>query len=197
MADNTPQKRKGDEGGQLKKTAFDADRSATESSTVMVMSFAFEILKHYQAKEFQEALRLIDQFYSLPPTHPQFRQECFRTQFKIIQASCWSSLGINQEESNKILQNILHIDPNNSFAHYAFGVMTYNNGDFRGSIKYFDRAVELNAPSMRRAMEYRAKAATLDDLMNSGKAFLFLCIRADFIFILQQTMSTSKIDSCK
>lgn len=206
MTDNTPKKRKGSfseegEGRRMrsKKVDWSPTASTTPSVIVSPVNFPLEILKRYQAKEFEEALSLIDQFYKLPPTHPQYRKEDARAEFQIIQATCWNSMGINQAEADNLLQNVLERDPNNSFALYAYGVMLYNNGDFRGSIEPFDKAIELNPASMRRAMEYRAKAATLSELMNSGEETFsqIFHIRAVSIFPLKHTTTTSTTDSRK
>lgn len=140
--------------------------SATKQTSI---NFAFEILKLYQTKQYESALSLIDQLKKLPPTHPQYRKEDARTEFKIIEATILAETK-REAEAETILKRILEKDPNNSFALYAKGVMLYNNGDFRGSVKPLDRAIALNATSMRRAMDYRAKAGMLIDLVNEGKS---------------------------
>lgn len=144
-----------------------ASTSSAPKQNVITLNYAFEILKLYQFKQYEEALSLIAQFKKLPPTHPQYRKEDARTEFKIIEATILADTS-REAEANTILQAILQKEPNNSFALYAYGVMLYNSGDFRGSIKPFDKAIALNAGSMRRAMDYRAKAGTLIELVNSG-----------------------------
>lgn len=158
--------------------------NSAPKQSVIAVNYAFDILKHYQAKQYDEALILIEQFKKLTPTHPQYRKEGARTEFKIIEATILAETN-RLEEANEILQAVLERDPNNSFALYAEGVMLYNNGDFKGSVRPFDKAIAINEAAMRRAMEYRAKAGTLIELVNSGKAvyqpfcYLFEC----FVFI--------------
>lgn len=162
--------------------------SAPKQSAVVV-NYAFEILNQYQNKRYDEALILIEQFKKLPPNHPQYRKEEARTEFKIIEATILAETN-RLEEANAILQAVLEKNPNNSFALYAKGVMLYNNGDFRGSVEPFDKAIEINPATMRRAMEYRAKASTLIELVNLGKAVNLFVICFHLLSSQQPTNST-------
>lgn len=126
------------------------------------------ILKTYSAKEYEKCLSLIDEAMSLPIYHPQYMAvKC--TQYKIIQAACWTMTGLKVPETFAILKEVIEAEPQNSFALYGYGLAQYRNGDFNSCIESFAKAIHFNpSGAMKRAMEYKAKARTLLDMANDA-----------------------------
>jgi tetratricopeptide (TPR) repeat protein len=116
------------------------------------------ILKAFQGKEYQNCLDLLDQLSE--STREQ-------TQFLIIRASCWTHQDINFDKSAEIFNDVIRKEPTNSFAYYGLGLNQYRYGDLKGCQISFSKAVELNR-SMRKAMEFKAKAKSLLDLITDG-----------------------------
>lgn len=81
-----------------------------------------QIIKAFLAKKYDECLQLID--ISLAQTGDT-------TQLRILQASCWNQLGINFEEAEQQLQEVIFDEPNNAFAYYGLGLSYYLMGDFK------------------------------------------------------------------
>lgn len=86
----------------------------------------------------------------------------------IIEAGCWTHLGINHAEAVDSLKNIIQKDPQNSFAFYGLGFNFYMNGKFKESLQPFTRAIDLNAKSMGRAVVYKEKAEKICDILATG-----------------------------
>jgi tetratricopeptide (TPR) repeat protein len=67
------------------------------------------------------------------------------TQMRILQASCWTQLGIKIEETEHQLQEVIQCEPNNAFAFYGLGLCYYLHGEFAKCILPFTRASEISA----------------------------------------------------
>lgn len=143
--------------------------------TKQPVNYCTSILKTYQTKEYEECLKLIDEFLQLPPTHPQYKPEQSCSQYKIIQAACYTMMDINQEETLLALTQIIKLEPTNSFAIYCLGLAQYRNGDLTGCMDSFGTAIDLNPTgAMKRAMEMKAKAKRLMDLLCDGELKSYL-----------------------
>lgn len=135
------------------------------------LNYCQSILKTYQTKNYEECLKLIDDFLKLPTTHPQYKPEKSCSQFKIIQAACWTMMDMNQKEALQSLNEIIKSEPTNSFAIYGIGFSQYRNGDLTGCMDSFSAAIDLNPTgAMKRAMEFKAKAKFLMDLLCDGES---------------------------
>lgn len=143
--------------------------------TKQPVNYCTSIFNTYQAKEYDECLKLIEEFLQLPPTHPQYKPEQSCSQYKIIQAACYTMMDINQEETLLALSQIIKLEPKNSFAIYCLGLSQYRNGDLTGCMDSFGTAIDLNPTgAMKRAMEMKAKAKRLMDLLCDGELNCYL-----------------------
>lgn len=107
----------------------------------------------YQKKQYKECLKLIEESQKADPSN---------VQHKILQASCWSLLNINNAETYKMLKQIIKDDPKNSFAYYGIGLAHYCDGELMESVSYLTRAVELNpSNAMQKAVELKQKATNV------------------------------------
>ena len=155
------------------------------------VNYCKEILINYQAKNYAECLKLIADFQKLPLSDPQYKGEGEIVQYKIIQAACWTSMNIKKNETSEVLHDVLEKDPKNSFALYGLGLHQYNNGYFEHCIESFGKAVEYNpTAAMKRAVEYKAMAKNLLDLIIEGSKILPARSRQRFlIFFLSSFFS--------
>lgn len=112
-------------------------------------------------RKYQKSLELIEralQTKSIDETH-----------LKILQAGCWTHLGMNQSEAVRQLSEVIAMDPTNSFAFYGIGLNFYLNGELEKSLDPFTRALELNESSMIRAVKYKENAMKVLKLLSDGE----------------------------
>lgn len=89
-------------------------------------------------------------------------------QLTILEVGCWTHLGINHDEGNQMLTELIQKNPKNSFAFYGLGLNLYMNGKFEESLHPFTRALELNPMSMQRAAVYKEQAAKIASVLKDG-----------------------------
>lgn len=140
---------------------------------IATVNYRSVILQKYSSKEFSECLALIDELFQLPASHPEYMTKQQLSQIKIIQCACWTMMDIHQAETLKELNKIIAVEPKNSFAFYALGLAQYRNGELSVCLDSFTRAVDLNpSGAMKWAMEYKAKAKSIYDLLYDGESYL-------------------------
>ena len=105
-----------------------------------------QISKLFLAKKYDSCLKLIEE--SLKTWDDV-------TQLRILQASCWTQLGINFEEAEYQLNEVIQKEPDNGFAYYGLGLSYYFLGDFSKCIAPFTRASELNEATTDRASIFK------------------------------------------
>jgi tetratricopeptide (TPR) repeat protein len=118
-----------------------------------------QIITLFLAKRYMECLKMIDVAYCDD-----------MTQMRILQASCWTQLGIKTEETEHQLQEIIQSEPNNAFAFYGLGLSYYLLGDFGKCIGPFTRAFELNESAMARADLFKGYAMNVLKLFKDASA---------------------------
>lgn len=134
------------------------------------LNYNQSILKTYQTKDYAECLKLMDEFLQLPTAHPQYKPNQSCSQYKIIQAACWTMTDVNHKETLESLQEIIKAEPTNSFALYGLGLAQYLNGDLTRCMDSFGTAINLNPTgAMKRAMEFKSKAKSFLDLLRDGE----------------------------
>lgn len=112
-----------------------------------------QIIIAHQKQEYESCLALIEKSLELNPSN---------TSHKILKASCWTLLNINGAETFAVLKQIIKEEPKNSFAYYGIGLKHYNDGELMESIKYLNKAVELNPTNaMQMAVELKCKAQSV------------------------------------
>lgn len=128
-----------------------------------------EILKTFQSKEYGKCLEMIEKLKNFK------QKQTFNvndSQFKIIQAACWTMLDVNNEEASNNLSEVIKQEPKNSFAFYGLGLHQYRQGNLEESLRSFGTAIDLNpSGAMKRAMEFKAKAKSMMDLIFDGEFF--------------------------
>lgn len=148
---------------------------------IPTVNYRSVILQKYSSKEFSECLDLIDELFQLPTSHSEYMTKQQLSQIKIIQCACWTMMDKNQAVTLKELNQIIAVEPKNSFAFYALGLAQYRNGELSVCLNSFTRAVDLNpSGAMKWAMEYKAKAKSLYDLLYDGESYLPVCLLIDF-----------------
>jgi tetratricopeptide (TPR) repeat protein len=143
------------------------------------------ILKAFQSKEYERCLKMIDTIKN--------NREIFEangSQYKIIMAACWTMLEINSETVYKMLKEVVEKEPKNSFAYYGLGLHQYRQGELNECMESFRIAIDLNpSGAMKRAMEFKAKAKSLMDLICNGKSKIFILFYLNlhlFIFLISK-----------
>lgn len=123
------------------------------------------ILQAFQSREYDKCLEMIETMrVSNGPI------DVTTSQFLIIKAACWTMLNIKSEKTFEILGDIIKKEPKNSFAYYGLGLWQYRRADLQESIKSFATAIDLNGTqAMKRALEFKAKAKSVLDLIRDGK----------------------------
>lgn len=125
------------------------------------------ILKTFQMKDYPKCLEMIGKAKkeTLGPND---------SQFKIIQAACWTMMDENSDKAFEALNAIIENEPKNSFAFYGLGLHQFRQGELAACIRSFGSAIDLNpSGAMKRAMEFKAKAKSLLELVNDGKLKLY------------------------
>lgn len=127
------------------------------------------IFKSYQCKEYEKCLEMIEEIMKQKPKQAQ-KEDAMYTQYKIIQAACWTMMDINKDKIADQLMTIIKKEPRNSFAHYGYGLYQYHEGKMSAAIESFGKAIDLNPTgAMKRAMELKAKAKSLMDMLCDGE----------------------------
>lgn len=143
-----------------------------------------EIQKSFQNKEYEKCLKQIDEFLECFPDTLNENKD--QSQICLVRAACWAMMDVNKEEAFKLLREILKKEPKNSFAFYVYGLAQYRNGDLDASMVSFGKAVDLNKTnSMKRGLEYKAKAKNFLDTIRDGKFY----IRLKFYFCFNRNRS--------
>lgn len=143
-----------------------------EEAPKPTFNYGREIFLAYQAKEYDECQRLVNELIVLPIGHPHYKSDEDLTEYKIILTACWTFQNQKKERTFKTLSEIIDKQPKNSFARYGFGLYQYNKGDFQGATESFKLAVDFSeAGRMKKAMEYKEMALNLNQLLNEGKFF--------------------------
>lgn len=125
------------------------------------------IFKLYQGKEYEKCLELTEDVLNESKTQ---KEDPLVTQYEIIQAACWTMLERNEEKVKNQLLKIIANEPQNSFAHYGFGLYHYYQGNLGFSIEAFTTAIDLNpSGAMKKALELKVKAKNFMDLLSEGK----------------------------
>jgi tetratricopeptide (TPR) repeat protein len=125
------------------------------------------IFRSYQAKEYEKCLQMIDEILKQSKTEIE---DPLMTQYKIIQAACWTMLEVHKEKIKSQLMEIITKDPKNSFAHYGYGLYQYHEGNMSVSIESFAKAIDLNpSGAMKKALELKAKAKSFMDMLCDGE----------------------------
>ena len=125
------------------------------------------IFKLYQGQEYEECLLTVED--ALNECNTQ-NGDPLVTQYQIIQAACWTMLEVNDEKVKNQLLKIIANEPQNSFAHYGFGLYHYHQGNLGFAIEAFTTAIDLNpSGAMKKALELKAKAKNFMDMLSDGK----------------------------
>lgn len=123
------------------------------------------ILKAFQNREYEKSLKMIE-FLGAQGGSVNVNS----SQFIIIKAACWTMLDIKSDETVEMLTNLIKQEPKNSFAYYGLGLYQYRQADLAKCIKSFATAIDLNGTqAMKRALEFKAKAKSVTDLICNGK----------------------------
>lgn len=134
------------------------------------VNYSQNILSAYQSKDYTKCLEQIEEFFELPISDSQHQSEEARSRYRIIQAACWTMLDVKREKVFETLNEVIKQDPKNSFAHYGVGLAQYREGDFTNCMKAFETAIKYNpSGAMKRAMELKAKAKSIMELIQGGK----------------------------
>lgn len=154
-------------------TSDDEMKSTNKKVKIMKppINYTQTISKAYQSKAYTECLDTIDEFFSLPAGESQYKvSDETRSHYKIIQAACWTMLDIKTTEAFETFNEIIRKEPRNSFAYYGLGLAQYRDGDLINSVKAFETAINFNpSAAMKRAMELKAKAKSIMDLIFNGE----------------------------
>lgn len=127
----------------------------------MVSSLNEKVLETYRLKKYEECLELIKDSLKENPES---------TQLTILQTSCWTFLNKNRPETYAKLEEVMKKEPKNSFAAYGFGLLHYYDAELKESIKYLNRAIELNPTNtMQKAVEVKQKAVKILEAIDDGE----------------------------
>ncbi|KAG5675448.1 hypothetical protein PVAND_005352 [Polypedilum vanderplanki] len=101
-----------------------------------------EIFNCYKRKEYKECIIYLELVNSMA-------KDCI--EYSILKAACYIHLGQKISEAHKILDDVLKLRPDNVFTIYAKGLASFQEQRWKESIKYFEKALELDKSSMERA----------------------------------------------
>lgn len=132
------------------------------------------ILVTFQNREYEKSLNMIEMLEAQGGSI-----DVNSAQFIIIKAACLTMLDIKNDETMEMLTNLIKQEPKNSYAYYGLGLYQYRQADLSKCIKSFATAIDLNGTAaMKRALEFKAKAKSVTNLINDGKfsisTFIFL-----------------------
>lgn len=134
-----------------------------------------KILNTYQKQEYNDCLRYLEESLKIDPHN---------THHQILQASCWTVLDINGNETYELLKKIIRDDPKNSFAYYGIGFKYYHDGELMESVEYLKQAISLNPTNaMQKAVELKQKATCVMEAICDGEFIenvVLLCLIESF-----------------
>ena len=131
-------------------------------SEQVVLTLAQHVINLFLEKKYEECLSAIDKKLA------SVDSEAVQVQIKILQAVCWTNLGIKHEESEKLLNELIRGNPDNSFAYYGLGLNLYSRGEFDKCLEPFATAVSLNPLNMQRAVDYKESAMKISKVLQDA-----------------------------
>ncbi|KAG5666805.1 hypothetical protein PVAND_014815 [Polypedilum vanderplanki] len=102
------------------------------------------IINAYRLKNYQRCIKLIERIL-------KFSQPEISTHYMILLAASYTMTKKNFKKSHQLLDEVLKLEPNNSFAFYGKGVAFYFDGQFENSLRFLNLAIEVDEPNMERA----------------------------------------------
>ncbi|KAL7013729.1 hypothetical protein ACKWTF_015544 [Chironomus riparius] len=127
-----------------------SDPQINETSTTSLPFFEESVLFEYKTKQYTKCIKTIERILKVTPKDQS-------SHYKILLAASNTMIGKKFKRSHNLLNEVLAKNPFDAYALYGKGVAFYFESKFDESIRYFDRAIDVN-DEMEQAKEMRTRA---------------------------------------